>query len=188
MDYRMAISCYQDKAGDEDAKINIFVNGSQVVTESVVTSTDDNNPSIITWESKGLDNLNQNGSVTIEIRFQLANNLYVDSDTDRNIHINGIGYIDKADNTNYKIKKVARLESDHDISTGHTVVSDFNDWTNYVNWIIPTKVVGDQIDTDFWDREGNTDAFYHIPVWGGDDGVTVTFPLTVSATHYVQGS
>ena len=95
MDYRFALKCWQDQAGSEDAKINVFVNGAQVVTEGVVSATSVDSPTIINWESTGIDAPANDTSVSI--RVQLANNHYVDESEDRNVYICGIGYIDKND-------------------------------------------------------------------------------------------
>ena len=195
MDYRFGIRCWQDKAGDENAKANVYLNGAKVVSEQEITKTGSSDPDYIFWESTGLAAPNTNGSVTVSIRIELVNDLYVDASTDRNIMIDSIGYIDKADGSNYIIKKFKGWDGEgktddrdpaFDETTGLTTVTDFTDFDNYSHWELPTAVTGDQIPSDFWDREGNTGTFYTIPVHGGDDGATITFPLKLSAKVYVH--
>lgn len=167
MDYRFAIRCWQDQAGDENAKANIFVNGVQIITEHEVTATSADTPQIITWESTGLDD--PGASTSVSIRVVLANEYYLDAATDRNIFIDGIGYLNKQDGTNYKKDGINIRET----------VTDFSDFDNYVSYATPTAVTGDQIADDWWtSRENN--AFYTIPIFGSynnDNGVTITFPI-----------
>jgi len=172
MDYRFAIQCWQDQAGDENAKANVFVNGTQVLTEVEVTATSADSPSIIVWENTGLaDDL-----ASVDIKVVLTNEYYVDSDTDRNIIINGLGFLTKSSEyTNYR--------KTPDVVDGvvppQVTVTDFNDFNNYYNSNIPTAVTGDGIASDWWgSRESN--GFYNITVQGSEDvvtGVTMTLPL-----------
>ena len=187
MDYRFALKCWQDQAGSEDAKINVFVNGSQVVTEGVVSATSVDSPTIINWESTGIDAPASDTSVSI--RVQLANNHYVDESEDRNVYVGGIGYIDKNDGSSYKIRKLPDDFSPPGVApVSETTVSDFTDFGNYVTYELATAVTGDQIPTDFWNRDGNSDQFYTIPVYGGDDGVTITQPLKITASTCVMAT
>jgi len=158
MDYKFAIRCWQDQAGDENAKANVFVDGTQVATEVEVTATSDGSPSYIMWESTGIDA----SATTTDIKVVLTNEYYVDSDTDRNIHINGIGFLRKG-------MDATGAETD-------SYAYDGSDYDQYVA-VIPTAVVGDQIPSDLWSSR-ETDSFYTIIVWGGDDsGVTISTPL-----------
>ena len=185
MDYRFALKCWQDKAGSEDAKINVFVNGSQVVTEGVVSATSVDSPTIINWESTGIDA--PANDTTVSIRVQLANNHYVDESEDRNVYVGGIGYIDKNDGSNYIIRKLPDDFKPPGVTpVSPTTVTDFTDFGNYVSYELATAVTGDQIPSDFWDRGGNTDQFYSIPVYGGDDGVTITQPMKTTASSCVM--
>ena len=179
MDYKFAIRCWQDQAGDENAKANVFVDGVQVATEVEVTSTSADSPSIIAWESTGLTAPAADTSFNIKV--VLVNEYYVDASTDRNINISGIGYITKAANGNYKISNFD-YDADPITKTGETTVTDFTDFNNYYNWIIPTAVTGDQITDDWWSSR-DSDGFYTVIVWGGDAGATMTFPVdTVTCT------
>ena len=52
MDYKFAIRCWQDQAGDENAKANVFVDGTQVATEVEVTATSDGSPSYMLMQTQ----------------------------------------------------------------------------------------------------------------------------------------
>ena len=81
MDYRFGLRCWQDKAGDENAKANVYVNGTKVVSEQEITKTGSSDPDYIFWESTGLNATNADGSNTIKIKVELVNDYYVDSST-----------------------------------------------------------------------------------------------------------
>ena len=171
MDYRFAIRCWQDQAGDENAKANVWIDGVQVATEVEVTATSEDAPQLITWESTGLTA--PAADTSFDIKVVLTNEYYVDADTDRNIRINGIGYITKSSDGNYKVGKPEGDPPTYSVTT----ITDFTDFDNYYNSNIPTAVVGDQIDNDWW-ASRETDTFYHVVVWGSSDtGVTMTFPI-----------
>ena len=68
MDYRFALKCWPRPSGSEDAKINVFVNGAQVVTEGVVSATSVDSPTIINWESTGINAPASDTSVAIELQ------------------------------------------------------------------------------------------------------------------------
>jgi len=173
MDYRFAIRCWQDQAGDENAKANVFVDGTQVATEVEITATSQDSPQLITWESLGL--AEPAADTTFDIKVVLTNEYYVDASTDRNIRINSIGYITKADDGNYKL---GRLDDSDPPVYSESTITDFTDIYNYSNGDIPTAVTGDQIPDGWW-ASRDTDTFYNVVVWGGSDiGVTMTFPVT----------
>lgn len=176
MDYRFAIRCWQDKAGSENAKANVFVGSTKVLTEVEITATSADSPQVIAWESTGLTD--PKNDTTFDVKVVLANEYYVDADTDRNIWINGFGYITKAADGAYK-QSVFNSENPP-VKTGENTITDFTDWLNYESSIVPTAVTGDQIASDWWSGRGDT-SFYYIPVWGGDDtGVTMTMPITIN--------
>ena len=178
MDYRFAIRCWQDQAGDENAKANVFVDGVQVATEVEITATSADSPQLITWESTGLTA--PAADTSFDIKVVLTNEYYVDADTDRNIRINGIGYITKSVDGDYKLG----IGDDSDPQVySETTITDFTDFDNYANSLTPTAVSGDQIQDDWWANR-DTDTFYHVIIWGGSDiGATMTFPVaTVTCT------
>ena len=173
MDYRFAIRCWQDQAGDENAKANVFVDGVQVATEVEITATSEDSPNIIAWESTDLTA--PAADTTVDIKVVLVNEYYVDASTDRNIRINGIGYITKAADGNYKLTQFN--DATPPVKTGEYTVTDFTDFDNYRNAVVPTAVTGDQTADDWWSSR-DTDSFYHVVAWGGSDtGVTMTTPI-----------
>jgi len=181
MDYRFAIRCWQDQAGDENAKANVFVDGVQVLTEVEITATSEDSPQIVAWESTGLEE--PAADATADIKVVLVNEYYVDSVTDRNISINGIGIVEKSStDSKYKVPvyEVWETDSIETVKT-YTEITDFTNFNNYrKNGIIPTAVTGDQIADDWWASRGDTDSFYTIAVFGSADietGVTMTVPL-----------
>ena len=178
MDYRFALRLWQDRAGDANAKINVYLGSDKVVDEHEVgtNAVDADNAETISWESTGLSAVNADGSVTASIRVEIVTNYYVDADNDRNVWINGVAYTDKADGSAYKKQVCAE---DDNIVTSYASISDFTDITNYPHsaGTVPHTVTGDQIPDDFWD----TDFFASIPVYGGDSGTTMVVKLVTSA-------
>jgi len=174
MDYRFAIRCWQDQAGDENAKANVFVDGVQVATEVEITATSADSPSTITWESTDLTA--PAADTSFDIKVVMTNDYYVDASTDRNIYINGIGYINKDTDGDYKKIYSDSLEGADGVKIP-SVITDFSGYDIHNMDIIPTAVTGDSIADDWWSGRGNTD-FEIITVWGGDDGTTMTVPAT----------
>ena len=179
MDYRFAIRCWQDKAGSENAKANVFVGSTKVADEVEVTATSADSPSTISWESTGLTA--PAADTSFDIKVVLVNEYYVDASTDRNIHINGIGFLCKDTDNAYKSSNTAISDGAVVESGATTTITDFSDFTNHIS-LVPSAVTGDQIASDWWSGRGNTD-FEAIPVWGGDDtGVTMT--IDINGTTY----
>jgi len=172
MDYRFAIRCWQDKAGSDNAKADVYVGSTKVVDEVEITATSAGSPQIIAWESTGLTA--PASDTTVAIKVVLTNDYYVDADTDRNIHINGIGYITKAADNSYK--ESAFNTDDPPVKTSETAVTDFTDFSKYETEVVPTAVAGDQLPDGWWAGRGNTD-FEIITVYGETSGVTMTTPI-----------
>jgi len=180
-DYRFAIGCWQDQAGDENAKLNVFINDIQVLTEEEITATSEDAYQLVTWESTGLPDVASDSTVTI--RVELANEYYVDSSTDRNIRINKIGYIDKCDDS-YRTGYMTNTRTSVDDAPNIVTVTDFTTESSYV-WLTPTTVTAPFEPDGWWD---NT-VFNTIVLWGGEStGVTITHPLTSEAIHKVISS
>lgn len=169
-DYRFAVQCWQDSAGSDNARLDVYIGGTKVVDNVEITATSDGSPQVVTWETTGLADPASDGSVTEDIKFVLKNEYYVDAATDRNIWINAIGYT-------FKVNNVSGLNADTFYYTDANGV-EITDFTNLDNHrlSVPTAVSGDQIPTTFWD---SVTAFNHIPVWGSDGvaGTTVTIEL-----------
>ncbi len=176
MDYRFAIRCWQDQAGSDNARADVYVGSTKVADEVEITATSEGSPQIIAWESTGLTA--PASDTTVAIKVVLTNDYYVDADTDRNIHINGIGYLTKAADNSYK--NCAGEGAD----LANYVVTDFTDWTKYA-LIIPSAVAGDQLPDGWWAGRGNTN-FEIITVYGEASGVTMTAPLP-SVTEKIEG-
>lgn len=173
--YKFAMDCYQDQYGSEDAKANIFVNGTQVVTDLAITATSSASPQTVTFEAELADPAD---GVTADIKVVLTNEYYVDASNDRNIWITNLNFADKATS-----------DSEYQTRTDGNLVN-ITDWTDHsIFWntggIYPSNVQGSQIGSTWWaDGAVADNAFYKIPVWGDstETGTTITMPLTKSNT------
>ena len=170
-DYRFAIQCWQDSAGSEDARMDVYIDDTKVVDNVTITATSVDSPQLVTWETSGLADPNIDGSVTINMKVVLKNEYYVDSNTDRNIWINTIGH-------NPKIDNVSGLTGSVYVTPQSDPKTEVSDWTTIDSYFqeLPTAVSGDQIPSDFW---SGVSVFHEIPVWGSDGtaGTTITYPL-----------
>jgi hypothetical protein len=171
MDYRFAIQCWQDQAGDENAKINVFINGTQVLTEAEVTAVSVDSPQLITWESTEL--AAPADDTTVEITVTLVNDYFVDADTDRNVWINRVMYTNKADGIAYK---QAIPNSDNTAITGYRTLTDWNDIGSYFT----SKISAVTGVTGWDDVVWNSDVFAYIPLTDSAP-VVLTTPLTFNA-------
>jgi len=171
-DYRFAIQCWQDSAGSEDARMDVFIGDTKVVDNVTITATSADSPQLVTWETTGLADPNSDGSVTIDMKVVLKNEHYVDSSTDRNIWVNTIGH-------NPKIANATGFSEATYLAIGSDPATAVTDWTTVDSYYqeTPTAVSGDQIPSDFW---SGVTVFHNIPVWGSDGtaGTTITYPLT----------
>ena len=171
MDYRFAIQCWQDQAGDENAKVNVSVNGTQVLTEAEVTATSADSPQLLTWESTGL--VAPANDTTVEITVTLTNDYYVDASTDRNVWINHVWYTNKANDIDYK---KAIPNADNTAITGYTTLTDWNDAESYM----ASKISAVTGVTGWDDVEWDPDVFAYIPV-ADTTPVVLTAPLKFNA-------
>lgn len=85
MDYKFKLLCVQEAAGSENAKIKISHGATVIVAEQEITSTDTSSPTEVTFEVTGL-NAPASGE-TCDLKIELLNDYYVDTDTDRNVVI-----------------------------------------------------------------------------------------------------
>tara|TARA_B100001057_G_C22605879_1_gene854630 strand:+ start:68 stop:577 length:510 start_codon:yes stop_codon:yes gene_type:complete len=104
MDYKFLVSAHQDAAGSENAKIKIEVEGAVAVASAEITSSDADNPTDIVFEVTGLDATSS--STTIDVKYTLLNDYYVDSSTDRNAIIHQMAYHDKTNGTAYQRNEI----------------------------------------------------------------------------------
>ena len=100
MDYKFLVSATQDSAGSENAKIKIEVEGAVAVASTEIASTDTDNPTGTLFEVTGLDATGS--STTIDVKYTLLNDYYVDADTDRNARIHQFHYHDKTNGSEYQ--------------------------------------------------------------------------------------
>ena len=171
MDYRFAIQCWQDQAGDENAKVNVSVNGTQVLTEAEVTATSADSSQLLTWESTGL--VAPADDTTVEITVTLTNDYFVDADTDRNVWINRVMYTNKADGIAYK---QAIPNADNTAITGYSTLTNWNDTGSYFTSKISAVTGVTGWDDVAWDP----DVFAYIPLTDTNP-VVLTAPLKFNA-------
>ena len=94
MDYKIRLQAYQDQAGDEDAKVKITINDVVVSAETTITATSADSAQNLDFEISGVDAPSDSTSITVQV--ELLNDYYVDSSTDRNVHILGcLQYVPK---------------------------------------------------------------------------------------------
>jgi len=186
-DYKFVMICFQDQVGSEDAKANIFVDGTQVATDVAITATSADSPQTVTFEANNL--ADPADGVSADIKVVLTNEEYVDASNDRNIWITYLNYADKATtDSTYQTR-------DDTVGATYNDLVDITDWSDWADWSIqhnpswvdflPTNVQGSQIGSTWWADGAVADsAFYKIPVWGdaSNTGTTITVPLTKSST------
>ena len=192
-DYKFAIRCWQDEAGDEDTKVNVFLNGAQVLTDAPVSGKALDDTTLLTFDATGLGDVLTDTIVTLKIA--ITNTLYVDESTDRNVYINGIGYIDKDSDGTYKKARILADDSgetpDYTANNSSGVsckikidtVSDFTAEANYVGWhVSPESVESSSLASDWWATVKADAAFHTIPLWGDEtDGVTIKYKIDYGA-------
>ena len=169
-DYKFALKLHQDKAGSENAKAKISIGGTVVVEELEISATD---ATLYTYDVTGLaDTVNIDNSVTTLVKVELLNDLYVDSDNDRNIIWSGCGYVQKNDDGNYYSQTVT-TDDDWDTSTSAdpAAISDFTADASF-NWAMAGPHTGDPTGPD-GDYSGGW-----IPLTVNNDYVQATIPLT----------
>ena len=189
-DYKFAIRCWQDRAGSEDTKVNVFFNGAQVLTNAAISGQAVDDISLLTFDASSIGDVESDTIVTLKV--VIANTLYVDESTDRNVYISGIGYIDKDVGGSYLKARI--LEDGSSETPDYTAndssgvsrkikvdtISDFTAESSYVGWgTIPATVTSSSLASDWWsDTIIPSDAFHTIPIWGDEtDGVTITYKI-----------
>ena len=168
-DYRIGIAMYQDKLGDEDAKVKITINGNVVDEEYEVVGEDEANATIATFEVSGLDAPAADGSNRVVMKIELLNDLYVDDDNDRSVSVTFIGYnTKKADGKYYT--------ADND--GGNAV--EVSDWTAIASYMEShlCGVTGDDSSTltvtVSSDGTSNGNSMQYLI---STDQITITMPL-----------
>lgn len=88
--YKIALKLYQEAAGDENALVRISVN-DRVVAENVeITPTSAETAQLVELEVDGLPDPGDDVSACVKV--ELLNDLFIDSDNDRNVRWIGCGY------------------------------------------------------------------------------------------------
>jgi hypothetical protein len=179
MDYKFRLKMYQDQAGDENAKVNIFVNGVQVVTEQEITATSADSPQSVVVEATGLSAPNSDGSVTAEIKVQLANDYYVDASTDRNANITQISYTHKYPGASWQYSDATVLgEGYYRLSSDRPAI--ITDWDTaellldapHVDYNLITSITGED-----WTPGASISDANEFPITT-NSGMTFTLGLT----------
>ena len=139
--YRFALKLQQEQAGSENAKAKITIGGTVVVEELEIAPE---SATLYSYDVTGLaDTVNRDNSVTTLVKVELLNDLYVDSDNDRNIIWSGCGYVQKNDDGNYYSQTVT-TDDNWSSSTSSTpeVISDFTEDASF-NWAEGGPKTGD---------------------------------------------
>jgi hypothetical protein len=180
-DYKFALKLHQDKTGSENAKAKITIGGTVVAAEVEIAPE---SATLYSYDVTGLaDTVNINNSVTTLVKVEILNDLYVDSDNDRNIVWTGCGYVQKNDDGNYYSHTVT-TDDNWDTATGSDVaaISDFTADASFT-WAPAGPHTGDPTGPD-GDYSGGW-----IPLTVNTDYVQATIPLTeVKAMTYVDNS
>ena len=180
-DYKFALKLHQDKTGSENAKAKISIGGNVVAAEVEIAPE---SATLYSYDVTGLaDTVNINNSVTTLVKVELLNDLYVDSDNDRNIVWTGCGYVQKNDDGNYYSHTVT-TDDNWDTATGSDVaaISDFTADASFT-WAPAGPHTGDPTGPD-GDYSGEW-----IPLTVNNDYVQATIPLTdIQAMTYVDNS
>jgi hypothetical protein len=168
-DYKFALKLHQDKTGSENAKAKISIGGNVVAAEVEITPE---SATLYSYDVTGLaDTVNIDNSVTTLVKVELLNDLYVDSDNDRNIIWSGCGYVQKNDDGNYYSQTVT-TDDDWDTSTSAdpAAISDFTADASF-NWAMAGPHTGDPTGPD-GDYSGGW-----ISLTVNNDYVQATIPL-----------
>lgn len=172
-DYKFALKLHQEKTGSENAKAKISIGGNVVAAEVEIAPE---SATLYSYDVTGLaDTVNINNSVTTLVKVELLNDLYVDSDNDRNIIWSGCGYVQKNDDGNYYSQTVTTdddWEAEGSVTSGDpAAISDFTADASF-NWASAGPHTGDPTGPDGDYSEG------WIPLTVNNDYVQATIPLT----------
>jgi hypothetical protein len=166
-DYRIGIQMYQDKLGDENAKVKITINGNVVDEEYEVVGEDEANATIATFDVSGLPDTARDGSNRVVMKVELLNDLYIDEDNDRSVSFIG-----------YNTKKADGKYYTADNDGGNAV--EVSDWTAIASYMEShlCGVTGDDSSTltvtvsDDGTSNGNSTQYLI-----STDQITITMPL-----------
>ena len=165
-DYKFGFRCWQEQAGDENAKVNIFVDGTQVGTEIEITATSADSPQIITVEKTGMEDPSADGTTTVEIK--LANEYYVDASTDRNAYIDNMYVMCKISSDPGYVYRPDGPGTTKVILTADDVTATLP----FDGRCTPVSITGDDLPDDWY-----TDSILQIIPINSGNGVSVVIPL-----------
>lgn len=163
--YKVALKLHQEHAGDENARVKISIGGVEVANNVEIVSTDMSNPDVLEYVASASD---PGPDVSIPVKVELLNDLYIDSDNDRNVCWCDLGtqvaYNGKYYNR-YKKKQV-----DDGVVTGTTEIPRLaGDEEDVVN---PTTSETVRVTTYFVKEIAADDYTWHsgLPYTGDDNG------------------
>jgi len=123
--YKIALQLYQSQAGDENARVNISVDGATVGDNVEVSNTDSENPTLFVYDVADLPSPAADATITVKV--ELLNDHYVDSNSDRNVHWVGTGYVCQNADGNYYYDFEGDVEvGNPDPATEFTDIKGFN--------------------------------------------------------------
>lgn len=179
---KFALKLYQDRLGDVDALVKISVNGSVVADSVAVPSTDSASPNIFTYEVDGI--ADPSDSTTADITVELLNDEFIDSDNDRNVHIDAVGYLPKRNDGYWQGPYKAGVGDSLDGTTEIAKTADevnTHEGATYTVWKVkPTSDVIWQISpvATTGDAQGEIDADAGWPSYTvSTSSVTMTLPI-----------
>ena len=117
--YKIALKLHQSQGGDENARVNISVDGVTVGNNVEVSNTDSENPTLFVYDVADLPS--PAADTTITVKVALLNDHYVDSNNDRNVYWVGAGNACQHSDGNYY-----RAGAFHEILTDWTADASFN--------------------------------------------------------------
>jgi len=86
--YKVALKFHQEAAGDENAKVKISIDGVEIANDIEIVSTDMSNPDVLEYVVSASD---PGPDVSIPVKVELLNDLFIDNDNDRNVCWCGLG-------------------------------------------------------------------------------------------------
>jgi hypothetical protein len=194
--YKIALQLYQSQVGDENAEVKISVNGTIVADNVEVSNSNSETPTLFVYdvtdlpdpgEDDGMGGRGPGGDATTVVKVELLNDLYVDSNNDRNIYWTGCGYAAQSveDENYYRSAALPEGASVHepgaDAAVPAIIITDWTDLENF-NWADGSEYQGDEngtVDTAAgWHLFAITSTYVSatVPL----TNPKVTFPVPVS--------
>jgi hypothetical protein len=144
-DYKIALQLYQSQVGDENAEVKISINGATVAESLEISNTDSENPTLFVYDVADLPAPGEDTTTVIKV--ELLNDLYVDSNNDRNAYWVGCGYSAKDDDENYyRIRTDPGVYPSGAEMPNRRITEIITDWTDVesFNWAEGSEYQGDE--------------------------------------------